>query len=53
MMWNWFSKVFTKKEQTQRKRVQIDIPYEQHSYRKEDFDVTEESRVQEDGKIGN
>ena len=52
-MWSWLSKVFSKKEQSQRKRVQIDIPYEQHSYRKEDFDIDEQSKTQEDGKSSN
>ncbi|WP_185977001.1 MULTISPECIES: hypothetical protein [Shewanella] len=52
-MWNWLSKVFPKKEQAQRKRVQIDIPYEQHSYRKEDFDIDEQSSALEDSKSGN
>lgn len=53
MMWNWFSKVFTKKEQSQRKRVQVDIPYEQHSYRKEDFELDQESDSLEEGKSSN
>ncbi|NRB22152.1 hypothetical protein [Shewanella sp.] len=52
-MWNWLSKVFLKKERSQRKRVQIDIPYEQHSYRKEDFDIGEQSSSLEDGKSSN
>ncbi|BAJ01543.1 hypothetical protein [Shewanella violacea] len=52
-MWNWFSKVFPKKEQIQRKRVQIDIPYEQHSYRKEDFAIDEQPSTLENGKSSN
>ena len=39
MMWNWLSKKLARTEQPQRKKVDIDIPYEQHSYRIEDFDV--------------
>ncbi|WP_162599240.1 hypothetical protein [Shewanella algidipiscicola] len=39
MMFNWFSKLLGKKQQSQRKRVQVDIPIEQHSYRKAFFDV--------------
>ncbi|WP_179079105.1 hypothetical protein [Shewanella sp. UCD-KL12] len=53
MMWNWFSKMFTKNEQAQRKRVQVDIPYEQHSYRKEDFDINEQSTSFEESKSNN
>lgn len=37
MMLNWFSKLLSKKEQPQRKRVQVDIPIEQHCYRKDFF----------------
>ncbi|MEC4728876.1 hypothetical protein HWQ46_25510 [Shewanella sp. D64] len=39
MMWDWFSKIFTKKEPLQRKRVEFDIPFEQYSYRKGNFDI--------------
>lgn len=52
-MWNWLSKVFLKKERSQRKRVQIDIPYELHSCRKEDFDIGEQSNGLGDGKSSN
>ncbi|WP_169732698.1 MULTISPECIES: hypothetical protein [Shewanella] len=44
-MWNWFSKLVNKKTQPQRKRVDVEIPFEQHSYRKEDFEV-EQSRAE-------
>ncbi|ABV37501.1 hypothetical protein Ssed_2894 [Shewanella sediminis HAW-EB3] len=53
MMWNWLSKFFGKQERSQRKRVRIDIPYEQHSYRKEDFDIDENSVTMEEDNIGN
>ena len=38
MIWNWLSKFMGKKQSLQRKRVVIDIPFEQHRYRKESFD---------------
>lgn len=38
MMWNWLTRKLAKKEQVTRRKVNIDIPYQQHSYRKEDFD---------------
>ncbi|QQX81878.1 hypothetical protein JK628_08755 [Shewanella sp. KX20019] len=38
MMWNWLSKKLARTEQPQRRKVEIDIPYEQHRYRIEDFD---------------
>ncbi|WP_185817680.1 hypothetical protein [Shewanella atlantica] len=53
MMWNWLSKFFGKQEQTQRKRVRVDIPYEQHSYRKEDFDIDENSVTMKEDNIRN
>jgi len=33
MMWNWFTKMLGIRSQPQRKRVQIEIPMEQHEYR--------------------
>ncbi|WP_394200965.1 hypothetical protein [Shewanella waksmanii] len=48
-MWNWFSKFVNKKSQSQRKRVDVDIPFEQHSYRKEDFEIDEaQSELEEE-----
>ncbi len=47
MMWNWLSKKLTRTEQPQRRKVDIDIPFEQHSYRIEDFDIDSESRPEE------
>ncbi|MCL1091115.1 hypothetical protein L2744_16205 [Shewanella profunda] len=37
MMWNWFRKVFGKTEQPKRKKVLVDIPFEQHSFSLDDF----------------
>ncbi|GGI83296.1 hypothetical protein [Shewanella gelidii] len=39
MMWNWLLNKIGKKPVQQRKKVQIDIPYEQHQYRVEDMNV--------------
>lgn len=39
MMRKWLVKLFGKKAQTTRKRVQIDIPMQQHRYRLEDFNI--------------
>ncbi|MCL1139868.1 hypothetical protein [Shewanella pneumatophori] len=38
MMWNWLTRKLAKKQQVTRRKVNIDIPYQQHSYRREDFD---------------
>ncbi len=53
MMWSWLSKIFGKQEQSQRKRVRIDIPYEQHSYRKEDFDIDKSSVIMDEDNSRN
>ncbi|MEZ9820410.1 hypothetical protein AB4238_07280 [Shewanella sp. 10N.286.45.A1] len=47
MMWNWLSKKLTRTEQPQRRKVDIDIPFEQHSYRIEDFDVDSDTADEE------
>ncbi|CAM4209961.1 hypothetical protein SHAQ108633_19270 [Shewanella aquimarina] len=39
MMWNWLMKRLGKKSSSQRRRVEVDIPFEQHSYRKASFDL--------------
>lgn len=53
MMWNWFSKLIGKKRQSQRKRVQVDIPFEQHSYRKADFVLQKSEPLSEEDKSTN
>ncbi|GIU05952.1 hypothetical protein TUM4261_08710 [Shewanella sp. c952] len=47
MMWNWLSKKIARTERPQRRKVDIDIPFEQHSYRIEDFDIDSETTVEE------
>lgn len=37
MMWNWFSKIFGKGERSKRKKVLINIPYEQHRVSLDNF----------------
>ncbi|MCG9962497.1 MAG: hypothetical protein ACRDCT_06005 [Shewanella sp.] len=37
MMWNWFIKMLGKDERPKRKKVLVDIPYEQHSFSMEHF----------------
>ncbi|SUI48766.1 Uncharacterised protein [Shewanella putrefaciens] len=32
MMWNWFSKMLGRHEQPKRKKVQVEIPFEQHRF---------------------
>lgn len=36
-MWNWLLTKLGKKRPSQRKRIQIDIPFEQHCYNREDI----------------
>ncbi len=36
-MWNWLLDKIGRKTQSQRKRIQVDIPFEQHSYKREDI----------------
>ncbi|MDR8524361.1 hypothetical protein [Shewanella fidelis] len=36
MMWNWLTQKLTKKQQITRRKVNIDIPYQLHTYRRED-----------------
>ncbi|QYK03412.1 hypothetical protein [Shewanella psychrotolerans] len=48
MMWNWFSKLLNKKVQPKRRRVQVDIPIEQHTYRKAQFGLHRNSSNDED-----
>ncbi|MCL1146748.1 hypothetical protein AB4298_17255 [Shewanella sp. 10N.261.52.F9] len=43
MMWNWLTKKLVKNGQVRRKKVDIDIPYQQHSYRMEDFSIKADS----------
>lgn len=38
MMWDWFSKLINKTPRPQRRRVEVDIPFEQLEYRREPFD---------------
>ena len=38
MMWNWLTRKLGRSAQVRRKKVEIDIPYAQHSYRIEDLD---------------
>ncbi|GIU31255.1 hypothetical protein L2719_12465 [Shewanella schlegeliana] len=38
MMWNWLTQKLGRGVQVRRKKVEIDIPYEQHRYRIEDLD---------------
>ncbi|ABZ76118.1 hypothetical protein Shal_1552 [Shewanella halifaxensis HAW-EB4] len=45
MMWNWLTQKLAKNDQVRRKKVKIDIPYEQHRYRIEDFDVKSSADV--------
>ncbi|MGS0677250.1 hypothetical protein [Shewanella sp. 0m-4] len=45
MMWNWLTQKLVKNDQVRRKKVKIDIPYAQHSYRIEDFDVKSSADV--------
>ncbi|MFB2686262.1 hypothetical protein ACE02B_13755 [Shewanella mangrovisoli] len=40
MMWNWFTKMLGKDERPKRKKVLVDIPYEQHSFRTDHFSRT-------------
>ncbi|WOT06387.1 hypothetical protein [Shewanella youngdeokensis] len=56
MIWNWFSKKWTRTRQPQRKKVDINIPYEQHSYRKEDFDIktpvrTDKTEIEQENSL--
>lgn len=37
MMWNWFTKMLGKDEQQKRKKVLIEIPFEQHRFCMDDF----------------
>ena len=37
MMWNWFTKMLGKDEQQKRKKVLIEIPFEQHRFSMDDF----------------
>lgn len=37
MMWNWFIKMLGKDGRSKRKKVFIDIPYEQHRFSLDDF----------------
>ena len=46
-MWNWLSKQRTRTEQRQRRKVALVIPFEQHSYRIEDFDVDSDTADEE------
>jgi len=46
-MWNWISKKLARTEQPLRRKVEIDIPYEQHRYRIEDLDIEAEVRTEE------
>ncbi len=39
MMWNWLMKRLGKKSSSRRRRVEVDIPFEQHSYRKASLDL--------------
>lgn len=39
-MWNWFTKMLGKDERPKRKKVLVDIPYEQHSFRMDHFSRT-------------
>lgn len=39
MMWNWLTQKLTKKQQITRRKVNIDIPYQQHTYRREDANL--------------
>lgn len=48
MIWNWLSKLMTKKAQPQRRRVQVEIPIEQHTYRKAHFDLPRNASNDED-----
>ncbi|MCL1059065.1 hypothetical protein L2729_13885 [Shewanella gelidimarina] len=44
MMWNWLSKKLAGTEKPLRRKVEVDIPYEQHRYRIEDLAIeTQES----------
>jgi len=40
MMWNWFSKMLGKDSRPKRKKVLVDIPYEQHSFSLDNFSRT-------------
>lgn len=40
MMWNWFSKMLGRHEQPKRKKVQVEIPFEQHRFSMDDFSYT-------------
>jgi hypothetical protein len=53
MICNWFSKLFSKKGKPQRRRVQVDIPIEQHTYRKANFDLPRNEPAVEDDKSTN
>ncbi len=35
MMWDWFNKLINKTPRPQRRRVEVDIPFEQLEYRRE------------------
>ncbi|MCP3130393.1 hypothetical protein [Shewanella sp. KJ2020] len=37
MMWNWFIKMLGKDERSKRKKVLVDIPYEQHRFSLDNF----------------
>ncbi|MDT3320031.1 hypothetical protein Q4Q52_09630 [Shewanella sp. SP1S2-4] len=37
MMWNWFIKMLGRDEQPKRKKVLVDIPFEQHRFSMDDF----------------
>lgn len=37
MMWNWFRKMLGKDGRSKRKKVLVDIPFEQHSFSLDDF----------------
>jgi hypothetical protein len=37
MMWNWFTKMLGRDEQPKRKKVLVEIPFEQHRFSMDDF----------------
>lgn len=39
-MWNWLLTKLGKKTQSQRTRIQVDIPFEQHYYNRDDIQGT-------------
>ena len=37
MMWNWFTKMLGKDERPKRKKMLVEIPFEQHPFSLDDF----------------